>query len=336
MDTEGYWIREGKVYYNTWRCKGADAKSFEVLNDIWAKDSKRLFCVGLRLMSADHDTFRVLNDLYARDKDNIFYLGGIAKKVADPATFEVLDSGSMDTPWHWKSYCGYARDSRHVYFYEPSKSSYPHVMRGADPATFRVLEHGYGTDGKSVYCNDTRIDGADPATFAQINYFFARDANHVFYLSRLLPDADLESFAIISAYCAKDRNRVYLQDKVIESADSETFVTLDCGFVGRDRNHVFIHGKVVREVDLETFAALGRSYYRDKDHIYFLDYASDPLYVVKEADMETFEILPVLSPEQKRAYWRGELQVEHPEAVDDFYAIDAKRKYRAKYSEPRK
>jgi len=76
--SSSYWITDEQVVYgNCGALKGADASSFQILNETWAKDAKRVYSVGMRLLKADAPSFHVLNGLYAKDKNYCYYLYGI-------------------------------------------------------------------------------------------------------------------------------------------------------------------------------------------------------------------------------------------------------------------
>ena len=87
----GYTIGN-KVYWNNEVVEGAWARSFEVLEKGWGKDSCDVFYKGKKVDGASARSFELLEDGYAKDSSNVFYKG---KKVsgASASSFVVLGGG---------------------------------------------------------------------------------------------------------------------------------------------------------------------------------------------------------------------------------------------------
>jgi hypothetical protein len=125
-NTRGYWISGKHVaYFNSAKIPGADAASFQILNDTWATDRRHAYSAGRRIAKADVNSFQVLNGLYAKDANYCYYLGGIIKE-ADAKSFQVLDDGSCVSEYHngfgdhvhtEKSAAGFAADEKQVFHY---------------------------------------------------------------------------------------------------------------------------------------------------------------------------------------------------------------------------
>ena len=52
--------------------EGADAKSFKVLNYLYAKDKNKVYAQGQPIDNADASSFEGLEDFYGRDKGYIY------------------------------------------------------------------------------------------------------------------------------------------------------------------------------------------------------------------------------------------------------------------------
>jgi len=52
----------------------------------------------------------------------------------------------------------FARDNSHVFWEDK-------IVAGADPATFKAIDFGYGTDKNHVYYRTAVVKGADPQSF---------------------------------------------------------------------------------------------------------------------------------------------------------------------------
>ena len=186
-DGKVFWGRSGKPI------RGADAATFCVLNQIWARDSKHVFVYDSLIRGADAGSFEVFNELYARDINRAYYSFG-AIKNADPATFHALDNGLRKTRYPWKSHSGFAADRAAVYHYTLTIGK-PSILRGADPASFKPLECDYGMDASRVYFQHTRVPKAKPPSFRLLGLHYATDGKHIFYANRVVEGADVASFS---------------------------------------------------------------------------------------------------------------------------------------------
>lgn len=150
--------------------------------------------------------FRVLNAVFAGNAEIILTSYGDAK-VEDPATFEALDDG-RNSHLNTASYAaGFGRDRAFAYFFDESTST-KHAVRlrsCRDVKSFESLSHGYARDASHVYCESNRIKGADPATWTLLNRQFSRDAKAVFYGIEVVPGADLATFAVVDEPGGRER-----------------------------------------------------------------------------------------------------------------------------------
>ena len=301
---EHYHLRDGKVRWRGYEVKGADPRTFEPLNHIWARDAKRVYTQHSVNRLADRTTFDVLNYIFAKDKSRVFYLSGWVKE-ADAASFRVLDQGRIlgsglcekhsDQDWAYR-YKGYGKDNAHVFHYVLTIGK-PSVVRGADPDTFEPAGRGYARDRNHVYYESNKVKACDPHAVVFWNDYFCGDAKNVYYLTEAIPGADRISFEVIGGMAAKDGQRVYLRSSVIADAKPATFrlVTDGCDFIGSDGTNVFFHGEKTSGVDAPTFEALGANYFRDKFQVaYHGGTAANPiasLRVIPEADAATFKVI---------------------------------------------
>ncbi|WP_454688684.1 DKNYY domain-containing protein [Achromobacter aloeverae] len=152
-----------------------DPASFRWLGGRWLADARHVYGQGQLggarpryywyiVDDADRDTFTPLNFRYARDARRAYYITGKSIRSTHPESFEVVPEVRLNfrdmsqDPLVDTSV--FARDRDHVYFYGTR-------LRGADPATFRVLGKGYSRDAQRVWFHDAKrlIEGADAATF---------------------------------------------------------------------------------------------------------------------------------------------------------------------------
>jgi len=209
ISNNGYVITDNAVYYEGKAIRGADAKSFKILNDDrYSADKASVYYYGSRITDARPESFRPLIEsqpenvsttAYWRDETVIYYNG---KKIkgSDAGSFVLINNL-------------YARDNWQVYFTD-------RVLAGADPATFRLLDDGIGTDGKAIYVSvrqsKTMVD-LDTFTVVDGQYGnFYRDKDNV-YLAFMRQDepfvkaeeADPDTFTILERSYAIDKNHVY-------------------------------------------------------------------------------------------------------------------------------
>lgn len=183
----------------------ADVGSFVVLNDVYAKDKRRIYYRGESVWGAAPDkptaaqlaSFVTLSYGYAKDGQFAYYQG--LPFPADPATFHVGTQGNWSADkddiyfenqaihacdpasfesLDQKGYSGYwYRDARCLYARRNGKLV--KLPETADPKTFVVINYVFGADDKHVYTAEgTVLAGADPKTFVQTGkdaYLCTRD-----------------------------------------------------------------------------------------------------------------------------------------------------------------
>ena len=242
--------KEGAWYYRELPIEGADAKSFEVLNDNYAKDKNDVYYGDtyrkgqeyymikhsrLRVLKgADPATFRYLNYDYSRDKSSAFY-EGVAFPVQDIETFELIDRA-------------YARDRVTAYYQQ-------RPIPGSDGSSFAVIEGGYSRDARHIFYSgldprgterSTALKGARPESFQVLGGGgYAADATQVYYRGHLLTK-EVASFKVLDRGYAKSTTHVYYEGKPIPGADAASFATLENltdTADAQDRNGTFRHGK---------------------------------------------------------------------------------------------
>ena len=242
----------GAWYYRDLPIEGADAKSFQVLNDNYAKDKNQVYYGDtyrkgqeyymvkhsrLRVLHADAATFRYLNYDYSQDKSSVFY-EGVAFPVKDLATFELIDRS-------------YARDRVTGYYHQ-------RPIPGSDGSTFAMLSHGYSKDARNVFYSTLEprgndpirrslpVKGAKPDSFKVLDSSYAADASQVYYKGNTLTK-DVAAFTVLELGYAKTGTVVYFEGKPVAGADVASFEMkldrLQEGVDAKDRNTTYRHGE---------------------------------------------------------------------------------------------
>lgn len=225
------------------------------------------------LHDADVKTFVIVNDYYAKDSKNVYfyeftnYPFEASLTYVDPDTFTPY---SAEFP-----YMG--RDAQHVY----SEDS---LVPGADVATFQIYNSDFAKDKNAVYsiCRGEEcdfgplptIDAASFAMFSTDGYGYAKDKNRYYFAGHHglspVPTTSTSTFVIIDNCFAKDAAGVYSGITRMEEADLETFAPFkgyDCLYA-KDARHVFINGSVVPELDPKTFMPIDTLYAKDSKKVY--------------------------------------------------------------------
>jgi len=242
----------GAWYYRDLPIEGADAKSFQVLNDNYAKDKNQVYYGDtyrkgqeyymikhsrLRVLHADAATFRYLDHDYSQDKSSVFY-EGVAFPVKDIATFELIDRA-------------YARDRIAGYYQQ-------RPIPGSDGSSFAVLSGGYSKDARNVFYStleprgtdpirrSIQVKGARPDSFKVVDDGYAADASQVYYKGEVLTK-DVAGFTLLQLGYARTATVVYFEGKPVRSADAASFEMktdrLAEGVDATDRNATYRRGE---------------------------------------------------------------------------------------------
>lgn len=193
--------------------------SFEVLNDMWARDGNHVFTGGTMLRGLEAREVKVLSLCFATDGAVAASWHGIIKD-ADAAAFRALDVGAV--PDHRNSTDewlveGYAADENSVWFYMASCGQ-AKKLKGVDVRTFRALEFGFGKDTDSVFFETFRIRGADARKFKVLDCGYAMDGARVFYGQTEVEGADPSTFEIVDPgnWIARDARSYWQRDEKMQ------------------------------------------------------------------------------------------------------------------------
>lgn len=216
-----------QAYYRQSSISGADAASFEALDEHHGRDRERVYY---------GDTYRISQDYFTTQRIRINVLAG-----ADPASFQLLSQG-------------YARDQRQV-FYEGD------AFAVRDVASFEVLDYGFARDKHSGYYLRTPVGQSSGNGFEVLSAHYARDASKVFYAgmdyrvagpprvrTRSLSGADLASFKALENGYALDAARVYWEGQAVPGADAASFTMLSPSTIeadARDAKRQYLRGRAV-------------------------------------------------------------------------------------------
>jgi hypothetical protein len=219
------WGRTGNcVELGCVEIKGADAKTFKVMNSSYAKDARSVFYEAQVIEGENPDQFRAVGP-YAIGANGVYWRGTLID-VKDATSFSVYQVNNLY----------YGKDKFAVYC-ENGKIS-------DDPIHFKPLDRaGYLVDQNDVYFMDgvCRPLHADPGTFRFLfkkdgsESVYAKDAHRVYVVSvyhRQIPEADAKTFTVLCTgsgppHYALDKRHVYNFGNIVANASPDTFVFPD-------------------------------------------------------------------------------------------------------------
>ncbi len=205
---------DGQWRYRDSAIPDADAASFVVLSDHYAKDRAHVWYA---------DTYRDGREYYSVARPRVSVI-----KDADPASFRHL---TRDI----------AKDAGAVY--DEGKR-----LLVRDVATFELMDYGFARDRHAGYCYVHEIPGSDGATFAVADAHYAKDRSRAYYCAwetdagtrpayaKIVPVADgrVASFRPLEQGYAVDDRSVYYRGAALGEADLATFTVLGAPDSGAD------------------------------------------------------------------------------------------------------
>lgn len=140
---------------------GADAASYQVLDDGYARDRHRAYDQGQPFAVREPASFEPLNKRFARDAQRGYFEHA-----------EIPDSHGASLVLLHEDDPGYVRDRSRAWHgaievNAPRSGAHPvlRLLRGADMATLHVLGRGYAADARQVWYRGELLKKADVATF---------------------------------------------------------------------------------------------------------------------------------------------------------------------------
>jgi hypothetical protein len=248
--------KDGVWYYRDEAIADIDQRTFEPLDDHYAKDQSQVYyCDTYRkgqeywairhnrvevIKGAHAPTFALLGQRYARDSGRV-YFNGAAIAVKDPATFTVLDKG-------------FARDRLTGYYREVP-------IPGSDGATFSFIDYNYsrdasnafyswiepGTNGSPPVRKTVRLVDVRPASLVSLGDDYASDSVRAYHKGRLVT-TNAESFRVLQRGYAVSSEAVYYEGRVVRDADPATFAVVDAlsdSLDARDTRRAYQQGRPV-------------------------------------------------------------------------------------------
>lgn len=280
--------RDGKIKFK--KLSYVNPKTFEMVDNTFARDDKNLYLFEYKLDGIDAKTFEKISSNIVKDKNGLYFLEDIEKenenieiktrkiniKGLDLKTFERIDDY-------------YYKDKNNVY-YESYNNLYK--IENADLKTFEILDSsytGYGNFSKDkdyIYLNNKKLEEIDAKTFEKMRANLIRDKNGIYKVEKdeekneikLIPineKVNLENFEEIGGnYYKDDKNLYYFGEnefKKIEGADPNSFKydNENHTFIAKDKNNVYFEGEKVKGIDVNSAEGIDGLWIKDKNNVFY-------------------------------------------------------------------
>ena len=265
-------------------------KTFEMVDDTFARDDKNIYLFEYKLDGIDAKTFEKISSNIVKDKNGLYFLEDIEKENEniEIKTRKINIKGlDLKTFEHIDDY--YYKDKNNIY-YDLNNNLY--TIKNADLATFEVLNSPYSSsiyfakDKNNVYYQNKKINGIVADGFEQIQSNFIKDKNRLYKIDedeekneiKLIPineKVNLENFEEIGGnYYKDDKNLYYFGEnefKKIEGADPNSFKydNENHTFIAKDKNNVYFEGEKVKGIDVNSAEGIHGLWIKDKNNVFY-------------------------------------------------------------------
>ena len=287
--------RDGKIKFK--KLSYVNPKTFEMVDNTFARDDKNLYLFEYKLDGIDAKTFEKISSNIVKDKNGLYFLEDIEKENEniEIKTRKINIKGlDLKTFEHIDDY--YYKDKNNIY-YDLYNNLY--TIKNADLKTFEILDSsytGYGNFSKDkdyIYLNNKKLEEIDAKTFEKMWANLIRDKNGIYKVEK---DEEKNEFKIVpinakinfknlksldSGYFKDEKNIYYFdEDKFekIEGADASSFEKVEYSSFYKDKNYVYYNGKKIVGMDFKdienideewSIAELDGMWIQYKDNVYY-------------------------------------------------------------------
>ena len=280
--------RDDKIKFK--KLSYVNPKTFEMVDNTFARDDKNLYLFEYKLDGIDAKTFEKISSNIVKDKNGLYFLEDIEKENEniEIKTRKINIKGlDLKTFEHIDDY--YYKDKNNIY-YDLDNNLYK--IKNADLATFEVLNSPYSSsiyfakDKNNVYYQNKKINGIVADGFEQIQSNFIKDKNRLYKIDedeekneiKLIPineKVNLENLEEIGGnYYKDDKNLYYFGEnefKKIEGADPNSFKydNENHTFIAKDKNNVYFEGEKVKGIDVNSAEGIDGLWIKDKNNVFY-------------------------------------------------------------------
>jgi hypothetical protein len=159
------------VFYQGVKIIGADAKTFEAIDEFYAKDKNYGWYGSDTIKTSNGKTFKVINSYFSTDGNDVFYTTEPLKMI-EPKNFKIVEGENNNDTW--------TTDGKYYYYnqYKVPSDDYDNLTIypksggiSKDKNWVYFLDHklNYNIEGKKV------VDTIDVASFKVTGYIECRD-----------------------------------------------------------------------------------------------------------------------------------------------------------------
>ena len=267
---------------------GANPKTFEIVDDYFARDDKNVYFFNKKVIGVDAKTFEKVGYDIVKDKNGVYFLENVSEENENlEIKTKNLKADGIDLKTLKKLDNGYFKDKNSIY-YELSGNLYK--MKNVDLPTFEVLNSPYSSsvyfakDKNNVYYNGKKLDGIVPNDFEQIQSYFIKDKNGIYKFEEGENEQDLKITPINAKidfknfkeldwkYFGDDKNIYYFDEesfKKVDKADINSFERIDFTGFFKDKNNVYYEGEKIEGIDMNSIEVINGMCIKDKNSVFY-------------------------------------------------------------------
>ena len=263
---------------------GANPKTFEIIDDYFARDDKNVYFFNKKVIGVDVKTFEEVGYDIIKDKNGLHIL---IDSNETEIKVKSLKADGIDLKTLKKLDNGYFKDKNNIYY---GLSDNLYKIKNADLQTFEVLTSPYSSsvyfakDKNNVYYNGKKLDGIVPNDFEQIQSYFIKDKNGIYKFEEGENEQDLKITPINAKidfknlkeldwkYFGDDKNIYYFDEdsfKKVDKADINSFERIDSTGFFKDKNNVYYEGEKVEGIDMNSIEVVNGMCIKDKNSVFY-------------------------------------------------------------------
>ena len=263
---------------------GANPKTFEIVDDYFARDDKNVYFFNKKVIGVDAKTFEEVGYDIIKDKNGLHIL---IDSNETEIKVKSLKADGIDLKTLKKLDNGYFKDKNNIYY---GLSGNLYKIKNADLQTFEVLTSPYSSsvyfakDKNNVYYNGKKLDGIVPNDFEQIQSYFIKDKNGIYKFEEGENEQDLKITPINAKidfknlkeldwkYFGDDKNIYYFDEdsfKKVDKADINSFERIDSTGFFKDKNNVYYEGEKIEGIDMNSIEVINGMCIKDKNSVFY-------------------------------------------------------------------
>jgi len=278
--------RDGKIKFK--KLSYVNPKTFEMVDNTFARDDKNLYLFEYKLDGIDAKTFEKISSNIVKDKNGLYFLEDIEKENEniEIKTRKINIKGlDLKTFEHIDDY--YYKDKNNIYY---NLDNNLYTIKNADLAAFEVLNSPYSSsiyfakDKNNVYYQNKKIDGLVADGFEQIQSNFIKDRNGIYKFEEDENEKSLKITPINAKidfknlkeldwkYFGDDKNIYYFDEndfKKLDNADVNSFKRIEYTSFFKDKNNVYYDGEKVEGIDMNSIEVISGMWIKDKNNVFY-------------------------------------------------------------------